>query len=414
MFLSRKPSLIVGLDIGTSSVNIAVGERRSDGGLSLLGGHSVEARGMRKGEVINHSEASASILQAIQTTEEMMNMDIREVELALTGGHIESENYRGTVMIQSDTHEISEEDVDEAVDHARSCVLLADGKMILHVVRQQYYVDGKELLTMPVGMLGSKLEADAHFIYGIGTRFQNTLNCLQAQQETAVEVKNWVFSGLASALAVLNRHDKELGSIVLDIGAGTTEYVVYSKGMIRQTGAIAVGGDHIVNDILLGLKIQSRRRAESLIHQYGSAVLDDSNWGKTVTMKTSDLISEREITLYIQQIHWIIRCRVEELLGIIFERVRAQGLHDIIGGGVFLTGGVAKLPGIVELAQNIFDLPATLGMPTGFDGQMERLSVPEMSTAVGLVKYAHMKYGDPNATGTGLRSYVKRLLTLGR
>lgn len=407
---SKKSPLIVGLDIGTSAIKIAVGERRSDGGLSLIGSHRVEARGVRKGEVVNAIEASVCILQAIQEAEEALNMEIGEVELALTGAHIESGNHRGTVPVRSESRDITQEDVEEAIDNARSCVLLADGKVVLHVIRQQFYVDGKDGVADPVGLLGRRLEADAHCIYGIGTRFQNTLNCLHVQRETSVDVNHWVFSGLASALAVLRRHEKELGVIVLDIGAGTTEYVVYAKGMVRQTGVLAVGGDHLTNDLLLGLKLQSRRRAENIIQEHGSVWLDDSIRGKTVQVKTSDLLSDRERTFFLEHIHVILNCRMDEILRIIHDRIKAQSLHDLVGGGVFLTGGCSRIPGLTELTQSIFEMSATIAVPQGFDGQMERLAEPEMSTVVGLVKYGHIKRAESVSTQGSLKTYLKRFL----
>lgn len=411
MFFKKSP-LIVGLDIGTNAIKIAVGERRTDGGVSLVGSHRVEARGVRKGEVINHAEASGCILQAIQEAEEALNMEIGEVELSLTGGHIESANHRGTVPIRNDTHEITDEDIDEVIDNARSCVLLGEGKVVLHVIRQQFYIDGKDGVANPLGLFGGRLEADAHCIHGIGTRFENTINCLRTRPETSVEINNWVFSGLASALAVLGRHEKELGAIVLDIGAGTTEYVVYAKGMIRQTGVLAVGGDHLTNDLLLGLKLQSRHRAENIIREHGSVWLDDSIRGKTVRVKTSDLLSNHERTFYLEHIHMILNCRMDEILRIIHGRIRAQGLHDLIGGGVYLTGGCSRMKGIVELTQSVFEMPAHLAVPQGFDGQVGHLAEPEMSTVVGLVKYAHIK-GNGSRSSGGIGAYLKRFLGIG-
>lgn len=413
MIFSRKIPLIVGLDIGTSTIKIAVGERRPDGGLTMLGSHRVESRGVRKGEVVNHEEASHAILQAIQEAEDALNMEIAEVELALTGGHIESANHRGTVPIRAETHQITDDDVREAVENAAACVLLGDGKKVLHVIRQQFYVDGKDGISNPVGLLGSKLEADAHSIHGIGTRFLNTLNCLHSRQETSVEVNNGVFSGLASALAVLSKHEKELGAIVVDVGAGTTEYVVYAKGMIRQTGVIGVGGDHLVNDLQLGLKLHSRRKTEALIREHGSVLCEERARGLTVTVKTSDVIADRERALPLEDIQTILHHRMDETLRIVFERVRAQGLNDLVGGGVYLTGGCARARGVIALAEQIFKMPAHLAVPQGFDGQMERLAEPEMSTVVGLVKYGHMKGQGIYGSRRGLGAYVKRILGIG-
>lgn len=401
------------MDIGTSAIKIAVGERRADGGLTMLGSHQVESRGVRKGEVADHGEASRCILQAVQEAEDVLNMEIGEVELALTGAHIESGNHRGTVPIRSETHEITDEDVREAVENAAACVLRGDGMKVLHVIRQQFYVDGKDGIANPAGLLGSKLEADVHCIHGIGTRFLNTLNCLHAKQETSMEVSNGIFSGLASALAVLNKHDKELGAIAMDIGAGTTEYVVYVKGMIRQTGVIAVGGDHLVNDLQLGLKLRSRKKTEALIREHGSVLMDGSVSDKILTVKTSDLLTDRERTLHLENIHLILHHRMDEILRIIHERIRAQGLLEMMGGGVFLTGGCARIKGLVGLAAAIFQMPATVAVPQGFDGQMERLAEPEMSTAVGLVKYGHIKGHGAYGSRRGFGSYVRKMLGIG-
>jgi cell division protein FtsA len=410
MFFSRKPPLLVGLDIGTSAIKIAVGERRPDGGLTLLGCHSVESRGVRKGEVVNHAEASLAILQAIQETEDALNMDIGEVDIALTGGHIQSANHRGTVVVQGVNGEVTEEDIADAVEQAKACVLMGDGRTVIHVIRQQFYVDGKDGVRNPLGQIGTRLEADAHCIHGINTRFLNTLNCLRSRKETTFEVKEMVFSGLASSLAVLSKHEKEVGSILLDIGAGTTEYVVYAKGMMRQTGVLALGGDHLINDLLLGLKLQSRHKTEALIREHGSVWLDDAIRGKTIKVRTSDLLADRERTILLEHIHIILKCRMDEILRLIYERIRAQGLDDLVGGGVVVTGGCSRIHGLSDLAQSIFDMPVRIGASQGFDGHLEQSTEPEMSTVVGVVKFGHMKRMEVRNSQSSISTYLKRFL----
>jgi len=409
MIFSRRPTLVVGLDLGTSAIKIAVGERRSDGGLTLIGAHQVESRGMRKGEVVDYVAASACIFQAIHETEEMLNMDIRQVELAMTGGHIESANYRGTVPVHGEMHQITEEDVEEVVERTHLSASLPDDRAVLHVIRQQFCIDGKDGVSNPVGLVGSRLEADTHFIHGISTRLRNTLQCLHSRRETLMDVGNCVFSGLASALAVLGRHEKEMGAILLDIGAGATEYVVYAKGMIRQTGVLAVGGDHLINDLLLGLKLQSRKQVRTLIHEHGSVGLDDSLHGKTVKVKTSELL-DREREFLLEHIHTILRHRMDETLRIIHERVREHGLLDLARAGVFLTGGCARIRGLTELAQSIFGMTATVALPQGFDGQFEQAACPELATVLGLVRYGHIKGNGNSAANDGVKGYLTRWL----
>jgi cell division protein FtsA len=411
MFFSRKAPLIVGLDIGTSAIKIAVAERRDDGTLVLLGAHQVESRGMQKGEVVDHAAASDAIYRAIHETEELLNMTIGQVELSLTGGHVDSANHRGTVTIRNETGQIEEADVEDAVNAARASISLPEDRVVLHVIRQQFYIDGKDGVANPIGLVGGRLEADTHLIHGIGTRFQNMLQCLHSRQETSVEVGSYVFSGLASALAVLGRHEKEMGAILLDIGAGTTEYVVYNQGMVRQTGVLAVGGDHLVNDLLLGLKLNSRRQAESLIHMHGSVWPDESIRGKMVTVKTSDLISERERVIPLQHIQTILYHRMDEILRIIHGRLRARESLDLVGGGVYLTGGCVRMPSLAKLTESIFKMPTVVAKPQGFDGLFERAAQPEMSTALGLIRYGYAKGGMSESGTTVVKSPMARLVS---
>ncbi|MDD2708328.1 MAG: cell division protein FtsA [Verrucomicrobiae bacterium] len=413
-FFSKRPALIVGLDIGTSLVKLAVGERRPDGCLTLLGAHHVESRGLRRGEVMDHNQASSCVFQAIRETEELLNMEIGKVEVALTGGHIESANHRGTVPIRSATGQISPDDVEDAVEAARGGVSISEGRVVFHVIRQQYYVDGKDGVANPVGLVGRRLEADTHMVHGVGTRLQNTLQCLHSQDGSLVDVGSHVFSGLASSLAVLGRHEKEMGVILLDIGAGTTEYVAYSKGMIRQMGVLPVAGDHLLNDILLGLKIQSRRLGEALIHEHGCVWPEPSGnpeiKGKTVSVKTSELLPDRERVIPLEYIHAILYHRMDETLRIVRERLHAQGSLNMVASGVVLTGGVSRLPGIVELTQSVFGMPAVVGIPQGFDGIMERAAQPEMATVLGLLKYAALRGAGEKRESNGFWDQFKKIV----
>ncbi len=406
----KRPPVIVGVDIGTSTIKVAVGERRSDGGLSMVGSHSAESRGLRKGEVVHHEEASLAIIEAITQAEDALNIEIGEVELALTGGHLEASNHRGTLALDRDDPQVTAADIEEVLDNARACVRLAEDRAVLHVIRQKFFLDGGDGVLDPLGQVASRMEADAHCIHGIKTRFENLLNCLHARPQTAFEVCNMVFSGLASALAVLDPHDKQCGAIVLDIGAGTTEYLVYSNSIIRQSGVIAVGGDHLVNDLQTGLKLQGRRRAEAIIREHGSVWLDESVGDQKVMVQTSELIQDRQKSFYLGHIHAIMHHRMDELLRIIHKRIEAMGMEDLVNATVFLTGGCSRLRGLAELSTSIFGLESRRATPRGFDGQIEHLAEPEMSTAVGLVKYRHIKEAESPAEGHGLGNLFRKIL----
>src|ERR1700730_2666862 len=260
--------LMVGLEIGTSKICVVVGESRPDGTVKILGVGQAPSRGVRKGEIVDFETAMKCVHEAVVDAEQKSDVMIRSVYVGAAGGHIQSFNNRGCVMLPEDRDEIDEQDIEDVKINAREVSIPAQNAF-LHSIIQHYHVDGQDGVLSPVGMLGGKLEADFHIIHGVRTRIQNTIRCVK---ELPLDVEDVVFTALASAQVVLTQQQKNLGALVIDVGGGTTDYILYVDGAVKQSGVIAIGGDHITNDISMGLRIPMAR-AEKLKIEEGSCTL---------------------------------------------------------------------------------------------------------------------------------------------
>ena len=378
-------SIIVGLEIGTSKVCAVVGEMNDEGALNIVGLGQARSRGVRKGEIVDARAIEEDVRHAIVEAEQMADVEIRSVYLGVTGGHIRGFNNRGMHPVVSADREISEEDVQDVVKNAKAINLPADNS-VLHAIRQHFLVDGHVGVTDPVGMLGARLEVDVHVVHGHLNRLQNAIRVVKGIQ---LEVDEVVFNGLASSLAVLSPAQKELGALVIDIGGGTTEYVVYSGGVIKHTGVLAVGGDHVSNDLAFGLKVPLGR-AEQLKIENGSAFVDDAAKGRTLNV-TSELGLPLN-SVNIQHLHRIMSLRLEEIFQLIAQDLEQAGLLEYLRAGVFLCGGCARVPGLVQLAAQVLELPVTIGKTTSVNGLKSTLDQPEFATPIGLVKFGSFKF----------------------
>src|SRR5215475_145744 len=274
-------SIIVGLEIGTSKVCAVVGDLNAENALNVVGLGQARSRGVRKGEIADAPMVEEDVRQAIVEAEQMADVEICSVYLGVTGGHLRGFNNRGVHPVVSADREISEEDVQDVIKNAKTINLPAQNHVI-HAIRQHFLVDGQDGITNPVGMLGARVEVDVHVVHGNLNRLQNAIRTVKGLQ---LEVDDIVFNGLASALALLTSEQKELGSVVIDIGGGTTEYVVYANGIIKHTGVLAVGGDHISNDLAYGLKVPLSR-AEQLKLEHGAALGEESDKGQSITLSS--------------------------------------------------------------------------------------------------------------------------------
>ncbi len=374
-----KEKIIVGLEVGTSKVCAVVGEVLDDGNIMVIGVGQANCEGVRKGEIINIDATVECIHAAVADAEESAGVEIHNVYASVSGGHIRSFNNRGTVAVTNDEREISEEDVRNVLLNAKAVNIPMD-HVVIHAIRQHFFVDGHDGIQNPSGMIGAKLEADVHVIYGVRTRLQNTIKCIK---QVPLDVANIAVSGFASALAVLTTEHQQLGAVVIDMGAGTTDYIVYSEGTIQHSGVLAVGGDHITNDVAIGLRIPMNR-AETLKVEHGSVEVPLVD--EVITLKREVGLPDRQVSK--QQLCRAMNLRVEETLTLMKKELEKQKLLDYLGAGVFITGGCARLKGMEPLAAQIFGLPIHIGHSLTVGGPTSAIESPEYSTAIGLVRYA--------------------------
>jgi cell division protein FtsA len=377
-------SILVGLEIGTSKVCAVVGEFNADGALNIVGLGQARSRGVRKGEIVNAPTVEEDVRQAIVEAEQMADVEIRSVYLGVTGGHIRGFNNRGVHPVVSADREISEDDVQDVVRNAKAINLPAENS-VLHAIRQHFLVDGQDSITNPVGMLGARLEVDVHVVHGHLNRLQNAIRVVKGMQ---LEVDEVVFNGLASSLALLTCEQKELGALVIDIGGGTTDYAVYSGGVIKHTGVLAVGGDHVSNDLAYGLKVPLGR-AEQLKIEHGSATVDDAVKGQSITLTSELGLPLKAINL--GHLRRIMSLRLEEIFQLVGQDIEQAGLLDFLRAGVFLCGGGARVPDIAKLAEQVLQLPVCIGKTNSVSGLKSALDQPEFAAAIGLVKFGSFK-----------------------
>jgi cell division protein FtsA len=374
-----KEKIIVGLEVGTSKVCAVVGEVLDDGNIMIIGVGQANSEGVRKGEIIHIDAAVECIHAAVADAEESAGVEIHNVYASVSGGHIRSFNNRGTVAVTSDEREITDEDVRNVLLNAKAVNIPMD-HVVIHAIRQHFFVDGHDGIQSPAGMIGAKLEADVHVIYGVRTRLQNTIKCIK---QVPLDVANIAVSGFASALAVLTSEHQQLGAVVVDMGGGTTDYIVYSEGTIQHSGVLAVGGDHITNDVAIGLRIPMNR-AETLKVEHGSVEVPVQD--ELIALKREVGLPDRQVSK--QQLCRAITLRVEETLTLVKKELERQKLLDYLGAGVFITGGCARLRGLEALATRIFGLPVHIGHSLTVGGPTSAIESPEYSTAIGLVRYA--------------------------
>ena len=376
-----KDNIVVGLEVGTSKVCAVVGETKRDGTIRILGVGQAPSRGVRKGEIVDFETASKCIREALVDAEEKSDVMIGSVYLAITGGHIECFNNRGAVNLPEDRDEICEEDFEEVQASAREVSIPAPN-MFVHSILQHYYVDGQDGVLNPIGMLGRKLGADFHVIHGVATRIKNSVRCVK---EVGPEVLDVVFSPLATAQVVLDQNQKTLGALVIDMGGGTTDYVVYVDGAVKESGALPIGGDHITNDISLGLRIPMAK-AEKLKFEEGSVIIGKALPGETVKLKDETGFAGKEIER--EMLNTIIHCRVRETLELLKKRLDADNYLHFLCAGCMLTGGCSQLNGIQQLAEEVFGMPVHVTHAQTVAGPTSAFENPQFSTAIGLVKYA--------------------------
>ncbi len=389
-----KSKIYVGLEIGTSKTCMVVGEVKADSSVKILGVGETKSVGVRKGEIADIANVRTCVREALLEAEDVCDVDIRSVFLSVTGSHISGVNNRGTFRLPDEDQEISNEHVEESKEIARDIAIPSDN-VYLHNIVRQYWIDGNEQASNPVGLLGRTLEADFHIVHGIKTRIQNSIKCTR---EIPLDVDDIVFAPIASAQIALNRQDKEAGALVIDIGGGTTDYVLYLDGAVAASGCIPVGGDHITNDIHLVTQMPLSK-AEKVKCTEGDASGDPARSVGTVTIPDDKGFPELEIKR--QLLNDIIRGRLEETLQLVKQTLPDGGLEKV-GTGVFLTGGSSLMRGFGELANDVFRLPIYRPEQPEVSGIHEYFRDPQYSTVVGLIRYAQLMDEDSPKEKSGV------------
>ncbi len=391
---------IVALEIGTSTVRAVIGEARDDGHLMITGLGECPSRGVRKGEIVDFDNALACVRHALQLAEENGQVIIHRVHLVVTGGHIASVVNRGSVPVLNARREITSEEIDHVMSTARAVSLPPD-RQVLHTICQHFRVDDQDGVIHPEGMEGSKLSLDMLIVHGVLSRLRNLVKVVRSAD---MDVEDVAFGGLCSALAVLMPEEKESGVAVVDLGGGTTDFVVYADNAIALAGALAVGGDHLTNDVARGLRI-SMSDAEHLKETMGSAIVELAARSQRVPLPVEGGATERVVRM--ADLHTILHVRMEEMFSLVKRRIEQEGLLRSLGGGVVLTGGGAHLKNVDKLAERVFGLPCRVGMPRGVAGLAVVTEGPQYASAVGMVRYG---YRAAQSDSGGLASVLKKFL----
>jgi cell division protein FtsA len=395
-------SLIVGLDIGTSKVVAMVGELHADGSLEVIGLGSHPSRGLKRGVVVNIDSTVQSIQRAVEEAELMAGVEIRSVFTGIAGSHVRSLNSHGIVAIKD--KEVTAGDVARVMDAAQAVAIPADQK-ILHVLPQEFIIDGQEGIREPIGMYGVRLEARVHIVTGADSAAQNIVKCVQ---RCGLEVEDMVLEQLASSLSVLTDDEKDLGVCLIDVGGGTTDIAVFCGGAIRHTAVIPIAGDQVTNDIAVSMRTPTPF-AEDIKIRYACALSQLANPDETIEVPSVGDRPPRRLAR--QTLAEIVEPRYEELFALIRDELRRSGFEEAIAAGIVLTGGSAKMEGVVELAEEVFHMPVRLGVPHGVTGLADVVRNPIHATGTGLLLYGRANAAQvvPRVAGDRMKTVVERM-----
>ncbi len=374
---NKRENLIVGLDIGTTKICCIVGNM-VDGSLEVVGIGTSLSKGLRKGVVINIESTVEAIQKAIREAELMAGCEIKSVFAGIAGGHIKGLNSQGVIAIKN--REVASEDLQRVIDAAKAIAIPMD-REVLHILPQEFIIDDQDGIREPLGMSGVRLEAKVHIVTGAVASAQNIIkSCNRA----GVDVADIVLEQLASSEAVLSADEKELGVALVDIGGGTTDIAIFSEGAIKHTSVLSIGGDHLTNDIAVGLRTPMAE-AEKIKQASGSCLT--SMIGKDETIEVPSVGGREPRILSRQLLAEILEPRVEEIFSLVSREIIKSGYEELIASGVVITGGSAILPGMPELAEQVFNLPVRRGSPIDIGGLTDVVNSPIYATGVGLVKY---------------------------
>ncbi len=401
MAKQSEKNLIVGLDIGTSKVVAIVGELTDEGNIDIIGIGSHPSRGLKKGVVVNIESTVQSIQRAVEEAELMAGCQIHSVFTGIAGSHVRSLNSHGIVAIRD--QEVTPEDVNRVIDAARAVAIPADQK-ILHVLPQEYIIDGQESIKEPVGMSGVRLEAKVHIVTGAVSAAQNIEKCVR---RCGLDTDEIILEQVASSYSVLTDDEKELGVCLVDIGGGTTDIAVFTGGAIRHTHVIPIAGDQVTNDIAVALRTPTQF-AEDIKIKYACALKQLTSLDDTIEVPG---MGDREPRRLSRQILAdVVEQRYEELFHLVQGELRRSGFEEMCAAGIVLTGGAAKMEGVIELAEEVFHMPVRLGVPQHVKGLADVVRNPIYSTGVGLLIYGRDHNGGARSSASESNSSSDSML----
>ncbi len=387
MSVKQGKQLIVGLDIGTSKIVAIVAEISQEGDIEIVGIGNNESQGLKKGVVIDIESTVSSIQKAVEEAELMAGVQIKSVFAGIAGSHIKSLNSHGIVAIKD--REVGSEDVARVIDAAKAVAIPTDQR-IIHVLPQEFVIDDQDGIREPIGMSGVRLEAKVHLVTGSTSAAQNIVKCVR---QCGLEVEDIILEQLASSHSVLTADEKELGVCLVDIGGGTTDIAVFTEGAIRHTAVIPIAGDQVTNDIAVALRTPTHF-AEEIKVKYACALRQLANADDTIEVPgVGDRASRR---LARQTLAEVVEPRYEELLTLVQTELRRSGFEGLCAAGVVLTGGSAKIEGVVELAEEVFHMPVRLGIPQHVTGLADIVKNPIHATGVGLLLFGQQSRLNPN------------------
>ena len=383
---------VVGIDVGTTKICTLVGEVDDRDRLRIVGAGVVPSRGLRRGVIVSVDEATAVIRASIEKAERMSGYKIESAYVGVAGSHIQSLNTRGVVAIGRGDRPITQDDVDRAMEAARA-VAVPHNREIIHAIPRAFWLDDQEGVPNPIGLMGFRLEVEAHIVTGATTSLRNLSTCID---KAGVGITDLVLQPLASAEAVLRADEREMGVVLVDAGGGTVDVAIFIEGSIWHSLVLPVGGNHITNDIAIGLRIPFEL-AEELKRQHGHALPESLDPEEVVEVRTFGQGTERLVSRY--ELATIIEARAEEMLEMILREIKRSGYDGLLPAGVVLTGGTAALPGLVELGQRVLNLPVRVGVPSDIEGLVEVINGPAYATGVGMLLWGLRSDSHPGRGG---------------
>lgn len=394
-----KHRIVAGLDIGNSKIRVAVAVMDEESTTPNVIGVGVSpSGGLRKGNIIDVEETVSNIASALEDAERMAGEPVHNVFLGISGDHISSMDSKGVIAISHSGNEIIEDDVDRVLEAAQA-VAIPNNRRILRIIPKAFTVDEQQGIKYPVGMTGIRLEVLAHLVTGLVPAVKNIEKCVH---QAGVDINDIIPCGLAAAEAVLTKRQKELGTVVIDIGSGGTNVAVYEEGTVLHSASLPVGGDNVTNDIAIGLRT-SIDTAEKIKIEYGSCIPDDIHDRETIDLSLLSKIDTQTVSK--KQLAEIIQARYHEIFVMVKDELSKVQRDGMLPAGAILAGAAVKMPGVIDLAREVLNLPVQIGFPTNYEGVVDKIEDPAYASVIGLVIWGSRFQGD----GYGARFNFKNI-----